>query len=192
MKGGAVGAVLKCFVPRCWTVCSLLRISGTVYLRLDQLSPACCISLKCPCVWPTWLRPFFSLLLLFYYCFLSLSVLLNSRTQMSSLFSPPPLFLSLRSLCLCSARLVYFISGVSSSVFIIPSSQFFIHVFTRSETWVHTRGHRVGVYKHVVCTYRNGSMIAGMLPSCRVCVFGWPQRNDTIVPPPWFSLLWCN
>lgn len=112
-------------------------ISGAVYLRLDQVSPACCVSLKCPCVWPTWLRPFFYPLLLFYYCFLSLSVLLNSRTQMSSLFSPPPLSLLLRSRCLCSARLFYVISGVSSSVFIIPSSQFFIHVFTRRDVSIH-------------------------------------------------------
>lgn len=91
-----------------------------------------CVSLKCPGVWPTWLLPFFSLLLLFYHCFLSLSVLLNSRTQMSSLFSPPPLSLFLRSLCLCSA--LCFMSLVCLFLCFCNPQLSVLFMFSRAET----------------------------------------------------------
>lgn len=67
---------------------SCLSMSGpTVSRLLHLIKVTLCLTLL--------VMPFFSLLLLFYYCFLSLSVLLNSRTQMSSLFSSPLLFLVL-------------------------------------------------------------------------------------------------
>lgn len=108
---------------------SCLSTSGPSVSRLLRLIkvPLCLTHLVTPVLFP---------LLLFYYCFLS-CVLLNSRTQMSSLFPPPPLSLLLRSRCLYCARLFYVISGVSSSVFIIPSSQFFIRF--HSQGCEHTR-----------------------------------------------------
>lgn len=132
-----------------------------------------CVSLKCPCVWPTWLLPFFSLLLLFYHCFLSLSVLLNSRTQMSSLFSPPPLSLFLRSLRLCSA--LCFISLVCLFLCFYNPQLSVLFMFSRAETRAHKRGHHVCVYKHV-CTYTHHLMTAGALPSCSFCVWMAPEK----------------
>lgn len=145
-----------------WCCLSTSGPSVSSLLRLIKV-PLCLTHLVTPV-----LLPAATVLLLFSF----LSVLLNSRTQMSSLFSPPPLSLLLRSRCLCSARLFYVISGVSSSVFIIPSSQFFTHVFTRRDVSTHPWApclcvQACSMYLH---TWVNGCRNTSFLPC--VCLIG--------------------
>lgn len=119
-------AVLECLVHCCWTVCFLLMMSGPVYRHLDLLYVSRRVRLiKVPlCL--THLITFF-LFPAATVLSLSLSVLLNSSTQMSSLFSPPPLSIFLRSFCLCSA--LCFISLVCLFPCFCNPQLSLIHVF---------------------------------------------------------------
>lgn len=97
-----------------------------LYLHLIKMLPR-----------PTHLiTPFLSLPLLLHRRFLSLSVLLNSSNQMSSLFSLPPL--SFFSDLSAFVPPVCFISGVYFSVLAIPPSLNFTRVCTHGLVSTHT------------------------------------------------------
>lgn len=122
----------------------LRRLKPTVYVsRMPHL-------IRTPLCLTLTITPLPLLPLLFYQCFLPLSVLLNSSNQMSSFSPPPPPSFFLWSLCLCSARLFHFISGVSFSVLAIPSSQFYSCFHTPRPVSTHAR---TLTHTHKQCTH---------------------------------------